>query len=247
MKRHFLHTHHLLLSLLFFAASCNGQIQTAPPQGKRDQPIPSEGKQPKIVRTQGASSGNITCELKDRAGNLWFSTDGEGAYRFDGKSFTNFTIENGLPDNTTRSIVQDKAGNILMGTNAGICKYDGEKFSKYFEADTLNTLRIIAILEDRDGILWFAAMSKGVYRYDGTNLSHFLYKYNHPFFGEKIEKFISDIIQDKQGNVWFSSFNRGGVWRYDGANLVHFPPSGDYYRFQDTSVRLKSGISKLVI
>ena len=72
-------------------------------------------------------------------------------------------------------------------------------------------------------------MNKGIYRYDGTNLSNFLYKYEHPFFADKHEKMISDIIQDKKGNIWFSSFNRGGVWRYDGKNLTHFLPSADYY------------------
>ncbi|MBK9044875.1 MAG: hypothetical protein IPN97_17145 [Saprospiraceae bacterium] len=42
---------------------------------------------------------------------------------------------------------------------------------------------------------------------------------------------ISDIIQDIKGNIWFSSFNRGGVWRYDGKTLTHFLPSADYYIF----------------
>ncbi|MBK8623501.1 MAG: hypothetical protein IPN79_17510 [Saprospiraceae bacterium] len=72
------------------------------------------------------------------------------------------------------------------------------------------------MLEDKDGNLWFGAMNKGIYRYDGTNLTNFLYKYEHSFFGDKYEKFISDIIQDKNGNIWFSSWNGGGVWKYDG-------------------------------
>jgi ligand-binding sensor domain-containing protein len=118
-----------------------------------------------------------------------------------------------------------------MGSNAGICKYNGKVFKNYFEADTLNNLRIIALLEDRDGHIWFSVMNKGVYRYDGTKLSHFLYHYKHPIFANKHEKMISDILQDKLGNVWFSSFNRGGVWRYDGKILTHFLPSADYYAF----------------
>ena len=85
-------------------------------------------------------SGNISCELQDRDGNLWFSTGGEGVYRFDGKSFTNFTSKDGLCDNTASTIIQDKSGNILIGTNAGICKYDGKTFTKYFETDCLNQL-----------------------------------------------------------------------------------------------------------
>ncbi len=231
MNNHFLNTNHLLLSLLFVVTSCNGQIKTDLTNDNTNQQTPIEGDQPKMVRTQGATSGNITCELQDRDGNLWFSTGGEGVYRFDGKSFTNFTSKDGLCHNTTSTIIQDKSGNILIGTNAGICKYDGKIFSGYFEADTLKKLLITNLFEDRDGNIWFGAMSKGIYRYDGTNLSNFFYKYEHPFFTDKHEKMISDIIQDKKGNIWFSSFNRGGVWRYDGKILTHFLPSADYYLF----------------
>jgi ligand-binding sensor domain-containing protein len=231
MNKYLLNINHLLLALLFVVTSCNGQVKTDLPNDNINQQTPIEGVQQKIVRTQGATSGNLTCELQDKDGNLWFSTTGEGVYRFDGKSFTNYTTKNGLFDNTASSIIQDKLGNILIGTNAGICKYDGNIFSKYFETDTLNNLRIIALLEDREGNIWFSAMNKGIYRYDGNNLSNFLYKYEHRFFGDKQEKMISDIIQDKKGNIWFSSFNRGGVWRYDGKTLTHFLPSTDYYLF----------------
>lgn len=231
MNKYFLNINHIILAALFVVTSCNGQVKTDLPKDNINQQTPSEGVQPKILRTQGVTSGNITCELQDKDGNLWFSTTGEGVYRFDGKSFTNFTTKNGLLDNSASSIIQDKLGNILIGTNAGICKYDGEIFSNYFETDTLSKLRIIALLEDRDGNIWFSAMNKGIYRYDGTNLSNFLYKYDHRIFGDKHEKMISDIIQDKKRNIWFSSFNRGGVWRYDGKTLTHFLPSADYYLF----------------
>ena len=230
MNYHFLNTNHLLLSLLFVVSSCIGQVKTDLTNDNINQQTIIEGDQPKIVRTQGVTSGNITCELQDRDGNLWFSTGGEGVYRFDGKSFTNFTTKDGLCDNYTSTIIQDKSGNILIGTNAGICKYDGGNFSKYFESDSLTKLGITSLLEDREGNIWFGAKNKGIYRYDGTNLSNFLYMYEHPFFGDKIEKHISDIIQDKNGNIWFSSWNGGGVWKYDGKIFKHFLPSIDYYK-----------------
>ncbi len=233
MSSNFLNTNHLLLLLLFVVSSCSGQVKTGSTNDKPNRPTPIDGDHPKIVRTLGATSGNIACELQDRDGNLWFSTTGEGVYCFDGKSFTNFTTQNGLLDNTASSIIQDKLGNILIGTNAGICKYDGKIFSKYFEADSLNNFRIIALLEDRDGNIWFSAMNKGVYRYDGTHLSNILYKYNHPFFGDKVEQYIGDIIQDQKGNVWFGSFNRGGAWRHDGKILTHFAPSAYYYSYSE--------------
>ncbi len=215
----------LLLVSMFFT-SCKTQTSTNQTTNHTNFTTKAE-QHPKIVRTQGTQVENVGCQLIDKDGNLWFSIRGEGAYRYDGKSFINFTTKDGLCNNNVGAIIQDKAGNILFGTNSGICRYDGNKFTKYPVPDTLN---ITCMLEDKDGNLWFGAMNKGIYRYDGTNLTNFLYKYEHPFFGDKYEKLISDIIQDKNGNIWFSSWNGGGVWRYDGKNIKNFLPSLDYYK-----------------
>lgn len=212
--------------LLVFITSCNGQVKKNAAQATINKQTPIEGDHPKIVRTLGTNSEVMHCELLDKDGNLWFSIIGEGAYRYDGKSFINFTTKDGLCNNNVGSIIEDRAGHILLGTSSGICKYDGNKFTKYPVPDTLS---ITCMLEDKDGNLWFGAMNKGIYRYDGTNLTNILYKYKHPFFGDKYEKHISDIIQDKNGNIWFSSWNGGGVWKYDGKIIKHFLPSIDYY------------------
>lgn len=220
-----------LLLVFIFLASCNGQTKTQSQTDPANATTTIPTEHPKMIRTQGKDYTQVGCGFQDRASNLWFGTLNEGVYRYDGKTFTQFTIKDGLGDNAVNAIIEDKTGNILFGTDAGICKYDGKIFNKYFETDTLNNLKITTLLEDRDGNIWFGAMNKGIYRYDGTNLSNFLYKYEHPFFADKHEKMISDIIQDKKGNIWFSSFNRGGVWRYDGKILAHFLPSADYYLF----------------
>jgi len=211
-------------SLTLFCSSSNGQTSISHTTNKKSE------EHAKLVRTLGTTNGNVSCQILDKYGNLWFSIRGEGAYRFDGKSFTNFTTKNGLCSNDVGSIIQDRAGNILLGTNIGICMFDGHKFTMYPVPDTLS---ITCMLEDKDGNLWFGAMNKGVYRYDGTNLTNFLYNYKHPVFFDKHEKMIMDILQDKKGNIWFSSWNRGGVWRYDGTILTHFLPSADYYRFSE--------------
>jgi ligand-binding sensor domain-containing protein len=213
---------------LFFT-SCNGQ---ASKNQLTNNTIPTDSTEqhPKMVRTMGTKSEAVHCELLDKDGNLWFSVKGEGAYRYDGNSFTNFTTKDGLYSNNVSAIIQDKSGNILLGTSNGICKYDGKAFTKYPVPDTLS---ITCMLEDNDGNLWFGVMNKGVYRYDGTNLTNFLDKYKHPILADKHEKMIMDIIQDKKGNIWFCSWNRGGVWRYDGTIFTHFLPSADYYSFSE--------------
>jgi ligand-binding sensor domain-containing protein len=215
-----------IFSLLLFTiafTSCKGQASTNRTQNNSTN---KKEQHPKIVRTFGTQSENVVGQLLDKNGNLWFSIRGEGAYRYDGKSFTNFTTKDGLCSNNVGSIIQDKAGNILFGTTRGLCKYDGNAFINIPMTDTLN---ITSLLEDQAGNIWFGVMNNGIFRYDGKNIANFLYKYEPPFFGEKYEKYISDIIQDRNGNLWFSSWNGGGVWKYDGKSFKHFLPSLDYY------------------
>lgn len=222
--------------------SCNGQVKTdVQKEGISEQHV-IVGGQPKTIRTQGIASGNLHCNLQDKAGNIWFSTSGEGVYRYDGKSFTNFTTKDGLSDNDVRVIIEDKTGNILFGTKTGICKYDGKSFSKHTQTEDASKKPISSLIEDSKGNLWFGVWNEGVYRYDGKIFDNFLNNNVHdetfPLFPQKDKQpfnlgnenqLILDILEDKLGNIWFSSWNGGGVWRYDGKSFKNYLPSADYY------------------
>lgn len=203
------------LLTLFVFTSCNGQVATE--------------NHHMITRTQGVKSGNVNCELQDRDGNLWFSIGGEGIYRYNGESFTNFTTKDGLCDNDVGDIIQCKSGNILIGTKNGICMYDGELFSKYLETDSINKFGICSLLKDKDGNIWFGTISNGIYRYNGKDLTNYLNNDDHPFNLDNHYQLIMDILQDKYGNIWFSSWNGGGVWCYDGKTFTNYLPSKNYY------------------
>ncbi len=189
-----------------------------------------------MARTQGVMSGNVRCELQDKAGNIWFSTSGEGVYRYNGKSFTNFTTKDGLNDNYVSAIIEDKAGNILFGTNKGICKFNGKKFTRGPITDTLN---ITCLLEDKDGSLWFGTMENGIYRYKGATLTNFLTNKDQTLNLGNKNQLILDILQDKKGNIWFSSWNGGGVWRFDGNDFKNFLPSANYYKANEDQRSVK--------
>lgn len=203
------------LFTLFVFTSCNGQVNTYSPKDSV-----SQANHPTIIRTQGVQSGNVNCELEDKHGNLWFSIGGEGVYRYNGESFTNYTTKDGLCDNDAGDIIQDEEGNILIGTKNGICKYDGKNFSQYLVSDSTHKFAISSLMEDRDGNIWFGTISSGVYLYDGKDLTNFLNNGDNTFKLGNDYQLILDILQDRYGNIWFSSWNGGGVWRYDGKNSL---------------------------
>ncbi|MCF6132475.1 ligand-binding sensor domain-containing protein [Flavobacterium wongokense] len=80
--------------------------------------------------------------LEDKNGNIWFATEkaiggiyvGGGAWRYDGKSFTNYTTNEGLVHNGVFTIVEDASGKLWFGTrNVGLSMFDGIRFTQFSE------------------------------------------------------------------------------------------------------------------
>lgn len=230
------------LLLLFFVCSCSGQVGKTP-SAIRQSKHTTDRIQPKMLRTQGVQSGNVGCVLQDKDGNLWFGTGGEGVYRFNGKTFINFTTKDGLSSNYVNAIIQDRKGNILFGTGRGLSKYDGKLFGSYPGMDSISKMTIACLLEDRKGKLWFGTIEAGVYCYDplvpsSNALTNYLNNDDQVFNLGAHHQSIMDILEDRSGNIWFSSWNGGGVWKYDplaahtagSRAFTNFLPSVDYYK-----------------
>jgi len=81
----------------------------------------------KIGAAALASDKNYMFDIfEDTKNQLWIGTNGGGLALFDRdkESFTSFTVDNGLSDNTVKSVIQDNAGGIWLATNNGITKFD---------------------------------------------------------------------------------------------------------------------------
>ena len=114
----------IFLAFTFGLNACNGQTNTDIQKDKVSESKKTTNSQPQFLKTQNSQPGdNVNCSLLDKAGNLWFGTTAEGLYKYDGKSFIQFTSTNGLNSNSIGSILEDKNGKIWIGTDAGISVY----------------------------------------------------------------------------------------------------------------------------
>ena len=113
-----------------------------------------------VIKYDGISFTNMTNEvslsqffsiLEDRKGNFWFGSIGSGVYYYDGKTFQNFTTEEGLVNNNVTHIYEDKAGNIWFGTQGGVSCFDGTSFRNYTMKDGLSNNDVNTIIEDKTG------------------------------------------------------------------------------------------------
>jgi ligand-binding sensor domain-containing protein/serine phosphatase RsbU (regulator of sigma subunit) len=184
----------------------------------------------------GLADNSIQSMLEDRKGNLWFATN-TGVTRFDprqnvnrqdvGNAFRTFTVEDGLADNSILSMLEDRNGNLWFGGLGGVSCYDnqqevgqqdgdrqdiGQTFANFSTQNGLVGNTIKAMLEDRDGNLWFGT-NAGVSRYDGNTFHTFTSREGLP------SNEITASIQDQQGRFWFTT-RTGHLIRYDDQQKV---------------------------
>jgi signal transduction histidine kinase/ligand-binding sensor domain-containing protein/DNA-binding response OmpR family regulator len=103
-------------------------------------------------------------------------------------------VNEGLPQNTIHGIVKDKYGFMWFGTWAGLCRYDGYKFTIYrTEADNLHSInnnRIHNLFKDSCGFVWVVSFNREIvcrYNYETDDFTRF------PRI--KIKKYISDSLE----------------------------------------------------
>ncbi|WP_445454770.1 ligand-binding sensor domain-containing protein [Flavobacterium sp. 25HG05S-40] len=223
-----------LLTILLLGIACNGPVRKE---------LPKEKDHPKLVKNIGdPRSGNVNCGLQDKEGNLWFGTTENGLYKYDGKSFRQFTVNNGLNNNEVSCLLQDRDGRIWIGTKAGLCLYDpstslrtgGTTFTEikipvpknlppnknpYFQNHWVYTM-----MQANSGKLWFATID-GVYVFDGKSLPTEQVGFTHFPINEAANGFLSSndkverIFEDKEGTIWFGGRTNEGVFRYDGQSI----------------------------
>ncbi len=156
--------------------------------------------------------------IEDRTGAIWLASwIQEGACRFDGKTLTNITAADGLTDGMVHSLLQDKAGDIWIGTrDRGVCRYDGKTFKHVTGIEGFSTSCVYSMLEDKAGHLWFATEKNGVWRYDGKNYMNLTTKNG---LGNDS---VFCIVEDAAEHLWFGTRNIG-LSRYDGTSFTQHP------------------------
>lgn len=115
----------------------------------------------------------------------------------------------GLPSNRVQAIAHDLAGATWIGTDWGLCRYDGTAWEVFQSGNSglpENDIRALAC--DGSGRMWIGLLSQGLVVLDGANWLHFTQD-NSPLPADQVR----NIAFASDGAAWLAT--TGGVVRTD--------------------------------
>jgi ligand-binding sensor domain-containing protein len=208
--------------------------------------FPNAYQAPKLVNTI----------FLDKAGILWFGTNGKGVYRYDPSAessvstganentLTNFSEQDGLCNNFVQCIIQDKTGELWFGTRfGGLSRYNGTAFKNFTTKDGLSTNFIWTFLEDKNGSMWLGTAGGAACRYDppaenmandsaGGRVGSFTRFTQRDGLGNS---HVQSFLEDRNGNLWVGT--SGGVFRYGRWQSSHGEIKGEAGRFTNFTTK----------
>ncbi|HXB58621.1 MAG TPA: two-component regulator propeller domain-containing protein [Candidatus Acidoferrales bacterium] len=146
-----------------------------------------------VLRTSGANS-----DLAERAAamHVWRAADG-------------------LPSDSVTAILQTRDGFIWVGTEAGLARFDGVKFTAIkLDASTDNPVHVTALCEDSNGYLWIGTQQNGLFEMASGNIRHFTKEQ------KLVDDGVTSLAADDQGLVWVGS--KAGLDLWDGKAFEPF-------------------------
>lgn len=122
--------------------------------------------------------------------------------------FEQLTLEDGMSQSTVNSICQDSRGFMWIGTDDGLNRYDGYRFTVYkheqSDPQSLSHNYILSIFEDRLGALWIGTQG-GLNRFDRKTERFSHYKH-YPGNPESLShNIVTAICEDQAGDLWIGT------------------------------------------
>lgn len=134
--------------------------------------------------------------------SLWFAAEG-GVIHYDVNRTRLFTVDNGLPSPTVRTVIKDRNGKVWAGTRSGLARLTANRFDE-FAPEVFSGALVRAIIDTEDG-LWVGS-NKGLYLIDhelGTVKKIGKSKLDH--------EVILSLYKDSRGKIWIGTYD--GLYR----------------------------------
>ncbi|MGH7989109.1 MAG: sensor histidine kinase, partial [Limisphaerales bacterium] len=156
--------------------------------------------------SSGFSNQFVWCVSEDSQNRLWAGTWGGGMYVQQGD---HFVVPPGLESVNVPmpAILHARDGVTWIGSTSGLIRYQAGAIKRFGEKQGLKIPDVRAIVEDKDGTIWFGMLGGGLGRLQNGRLQQFF----------KADGLSSDYVQclylDTDGTLWMGTYG-SGLCRY---------------------------------
>ncbi|MFN8255561.1 MAG: two-component regulator propeller domain-containing protein [Bacteroidales bacterium] len=123
-------------------------------------------------------------------------------------SFTHYSINDGLPNNTVNCTFVDKYGLLWVGTNSGLSLHSANGFvtfkNKNGDTTSICNNMVTSICDDKEGNVWIGT-SNGLSKFNRKNNSFINYFHNPSSQKSLPSNYIYIIYQDENKVIWFGT------------------------------------------
>lgn len=132
-------------------------------------------------------------------------------------SWTKIDGSDGLASDTVHSVYAESDSLIWIGTEKGLCRYNGQQVSFFFNGGLGANMQSVYEIVEVQGALWIRTDS-GISRFANGSFT------NYNTTNGLLSQQVNDIEADGLGNLWIGSTQ--GVSKFDGAAFTHYPSIG---------------------
>ncbi len=118
----------------------------------------------------------------------------------------------GLPSNNIFSIIRTRQGETFLGTMSGVAEYD-VRSKRFVTTPGLEGTFVYNLFEDRDGALWAATYSSGLFVRKAGELNWTQYLHHADQARSIPSNMVYGTMQDSRGTHWI--FTQQGLCRFD--------------------------------
>jgi ligand-binding sensor domain-containing protein/AraC-like DNA-binding protein len=162
----------------------------------------SSGRFTAFNDSHGLKGNKINAILEDKNGRLLMGTRENGVFMFRNERFFKYEIEGLTDDYLIITMIEDREGDLWIGTNKGLFRVSGDRVRIYTTRDGLSSDYITHFAEDNNGNLWVGAvngLNRLVKAPSGTlSFEHFLEDLG-----------VICLFIDRENSLWVGTYDSG--------------------------------------
>ncbi len=126
-----------------------------------------------MVRAMGDPSLTPKCAARDRDGNIWIGTLGQGLLRSKSGKLDRFTRLDGLSSDSVLALFEDRERDLWVVTARGLDRFRDPQVLRVSTVDGLSSDQVTAVQGTRDGSAWVGTLGGGLNLVNGNRAARY--------------------------------------------------------------------------